>query len=367
MTDKEWFEQQNPSLKDKSSQLEIKKEEEKRILYEKIMSKFIKTGHDILNLPHETNDYLVENFLWKDDVAFVVGREKACKSIFTSQEAMAMTCGDAFLQSFEISRPLRVLYVQAEGSLGETKDRVLSALKPEGLNWNPDNWAHCFPPALALDTEEGYKEFKHGVESSGFRPEVVIIDPLYCAMEGDLIDNKAVRKFNANIRKLKEAWLCSFIIVHHEHRPKTDIKGMKIEEGDNSIFGSSMLKNFASHVLRISIVNNKGNPISDDPEFGEKYRKIVCSTQRNGNVVKRVLMRLNEDPLMFEVFDKSNGGTENTVLLSLQTHGPSTYKMIEVNTGLKEATIRNSICKLRKKGVIKNHHKEGQHVYLEAV
>jgi hypothetical protein len=362
MTDKEWFEN-NPTL----DQITGNTEKLNKIIYENIMQKYIKSGNDILNLPHEANDYLVENFLWRDDVAFVVGKEKACKSILTSQKAMAMTCGEAFLGSFEVARPLRVLYIQAEGSLGETKTRLVSSLGKNGLNWNPDNWAHCFPPSLALDTQEGYEEFKDQVERSCFNPEVVIIDPLYCAMDGDLIDNKAVRRFNSNVRKLKEAWLCSFIIVHHEHRPKTDIKGFKVEEGDNSIFGSSMLKNFASHVLRISITNSKGTPINNDEDGKPKYRKLMCSTQRNGNVVKKVMMKLNEDPLMFEAMEKGTSGTEHTVLMSLQSHGPSTYDMIVNNTGMNKGTVRNSVCTLKKKGKVRNNRKEGQHVYLEAI
>ena len=128
-----------------------------------------------------------------------------------------------------------------------------------------------------------------------------------------------------------------------------------------------MLKNFASHVLRISIVNSKGNPIADDAEYSEKYRKVVCTTQRNGNVVKKVILKLVEDPLMFEVLDKSNSGTENTVYLSLKTHGPSNYHMVAAHTGLKETTIRNAMTVLKKFGKIKIHHKDGTKVFMEAV
>ena len=115
------------------------------------------------------------------------------------------------------------------------------------------------------------------------------------------------------------------------------------------------------------IVNQKGNTISDDPETGDKYRKITCSTQRNDNVVKRILMKLNQDPLMFEVVDKATGGTENTVIMSLNSHGPSSYDMLVANTGLRWNTIRNSVCRLRKAGKVRTHHKDGPYVYLEAI
>ena len=55
MTDKEWFES-NPTL----DEITGNTEKLNKIIYENIMQKYIKSGEDILNLPHEANDYLVE-------------------------------------------------------------------------------------------------------------------------------------------------------------------------------------------------------------------------------------------------------------------------------------------------------------------
>ena len=365
MSDKDFFEN-NETLKFINSGGKETSDE----LYNRLLSKPLLTGNDLLALPCEPNDYLVENFLWRDDVAFIIGKEKACKSIFTTQEAMAMTNGKVFLGMFDVVKELKVLYVQAEGSIGETKDRIKSSLKHERIEWKADNWRHYYPSALSLDTEEGYVEFKKRIVESEFLPDVIILDPLYMSVDGDLIDNKSMRRFFRNIRRLKEDYRCSFIIVHHERRPKTDTFGHKVYEGDNAIFGSSMFKNFASHVLRISITNEKGHEIFEDKEGQPIYRKVVCSTQRSGNVNKRVLLQLFEKPLVFEMCEaKCTAPSEKNVLNYLRSNKPASIKQLEDNLGIISGTIRSALGRLKEKGLAKTSHKDedGKTVFWEAI
>ena len=354
------------------------KEEDKRVKYDEMMSKDLMTGHDILNFPSEPNDYLVENFLWKGSISMVIGAEKVCKSIFTSHKAMAMTSGDAFLDCFDVSKPLKVLYVQAEGEMGETKDRFLSATKKGGVTWNPDNWRHYYPPALCLDIdgvldEHGqypsgtYNDFVERIRRSGFKPDAIFIDPLYMAMKGKISDEGAVRDFWRNIRRLKEEFSCAIVVIHHERRPKLDQFNRKIEEGDNSIFGSSMLKNFASHVLRISIVDNKGKPMSAEKEESNtiKYRKVACTTSRSGNVTKKLLLRLIEDPLKFEIVDgESNTVSQESVLRCIKSNQPIHALNIHKITGIaSEQSVRNAMQKLKNRGLIYMSSKEGKYAF----
>ena len=369
-TDKEFFET-DPTLQSIINKESISKE----LLYNEIISKPLMTGWDIINLPLETNDYLIENFLWKGSVVFVVGREKACKSIFTSQKAMALTVGGSFLESFEVPHPLNVLYIQAESDLLDTKTRYLSATQAGGVKWNPDKWRHFYPSALCLDLdldsqnipiEGGYTDLVNRIVDSEFNPEVIIIDPLYMAMEGDLSDNRAARKFCRNIRRLKERFRCAIIIDHHEHRAKLDIKNRSIEEGDNSIFGSSMWKNFASHVLRISIVNSQGNPVANEYEEDRiiKYRKVACATQRNGEVVKKIMLKLIENPLMLEIVDKSNSNMDNSIYELIKFNKEMCVETILESGIFKSAgSVRNALYRLRNSGTIVKGKKEGRNVY----
>lgn len=336
--------------------LEARLEMEDR--YREIMEKPLLDGNDLINLPFETNDYLIENLLWKNDTVFILAQEKAGKSIFSFQMALSLTCGEPFLEMFDVARPMKVLYVQAEGSLSETQDRIRRSIKK--LNWNPDLWRHYYPPALSLDTDEGYNDFVDVIRAGEFQPDIIFLDPLYMAMEGDLSDNKAARKFCRNIRRLKETFDCAVLVNHHEHRPKLNQMGNRIEEGDGSIMGSFVWKAFASHVLRMKIVKEKGVDIEKS-----KVRKVTCGTQRSGNVTDDIEIRIvdaNND-LFFELNDgKATKTTDDSVYAFIKHNGTGCVNDIVKVTGINKGTAQNSITRLRREKKIVVHCKEGNRI-----
>ena len=362
-------------------QTEVKEELDKlkcKRIFEQMMRKPLLTGTDLITFPSQPNDYLIDKLLWKGNIVFLVGQEKSSKSIFTMQQAMAMTAGHSFLGAFDVARPLNILYVQAEGELEETKERLICSTGEGGLVWNPDNWRHFYPPALALDTDldkngevlpGGYTDFVNRIDADGFTPDVIFFDPLYMSMSGDLIDNKAVRDFCRNVRRIKEKYGCAIVIDHHQHRPKVDRHNNKFDEGDNAIFGSSMLKNFAAHVLHIDIVNERGNPIAKEKEKGVKYRKITCATQRNNNVVDRIMLKLTQNPLMFEIADSAIGaGSEEAVYNCIKDRGKASPCEVVDITGINRQTVYTCFTRLYKdKNKIKIVDKKGNKVFYEVV
>lgn len=354
MSDKSFFEN-DPTLRGIIEQHDELVKNANAELYNQIMAKPLIHGQDLLDLPSEPNNYLIENFLWHKDVAIIIAQEKIGKSIFVAQMAYALTCGDPFLDTYDVARPLKVLYVQAEGSIYETKDRLVSTIGEGGLRWNKDNWRHYYPPALALDTEDGYNEMVTRIEQDSFRPDVIIIDPLYMGMEGDLNDNKAARRFCRNIRRLQAKFDCAIIIIHHEHRPKKSQMGDDIQEGDNSIMGSFVWKSFPSHVMRLT--GDKRQP----------ERELTCVTQRNDNVVKDLQLKITSDPLMFIVDgQKACNSTEEAVLQNIKFNKQICAMEVAKQTGIKEQVVRNCFSKLKKKSLIRIAEKSGKKVLYEA-
>jgi len=349
--------QGNPSIP------RIETEEELAIdrIREEILAKPIMSGEELLSIPFETNNYLIENFLWKNDIAIILAPEKAGKSFLSFQMAFALTCGEPFLGAYEVARPLNVLYIQAEGSMQETQDRVSRAIQQGGLSWDPKRWGHMFPPALSLDTDEGYEKLASDIqeynETHNFKPEVIVIDPLYMAMEGDLSDNKAARMFCRNTRRLKDDLNCSFIIAHHQHRGKIDQNGNPIDEGDNAIMGSFVWKAFATHVLRV-FYNKK-----------EETRTVTCDTQRNAQVEKRIVLKLIEEPalMLIPVGHKTNNKVEANVVQFLKHNGPYAAADLSKETGLDYQSVRNIYTKLKKNKVIKLSDKRSTKVLYELV
>ena len=266
-------------------------EKSKELVYDKLKDKPILTGVELMSMPDQPDNYLIEKLLWKHDIVIMLASEKAGKSILGMQMACALTKGGYFLGDFEVPEPLKVLYVQSEGSREETQSRLRMMTKSDHSSWNPENFYHMYPPAIALDTDDGYNSFLDAIYKTDFRPDVIFIDPLYMAMRGDLIDNKAARLFCLNIRKIKDLFDCTIVINHHKRRPQREKNGSYIDRGDDEVMGSFVWKAFASHIFTLR--NEKDN-----------IRTLCCTTQRSGNVVKNITLKLIEpDPLHFVVID----------------------------------------------------------------
>jgi hypothetical protein len=316
----------------------------KEIMYEKLKAKPILTGVELMSLPEEPDNYIIEKLIWKRDIVIILASEKAGKSILGMQMACALTAGGHFLGDFEVPDALRVLYVQAEGSREETQTRLRMMTKSDHSSWNPENFYHMYPPSIALDTEDGYQSFLDAIHKTNFRPDVIFIDPLYMAMRGDLIDNKAARVFCINIRKIKEMFDCTIIINHHKRRPQREKNGSYIDRGDDEVMGSFVWKAFASHIFTLQ--NNKDN-----------VRHLSCTTQRSGNVIKGITLKLVEpDPLHFVMVDEpycENHREKVIECLKLHPEGMSadaTAKEIKITP----ASVRKSFSMLsREKKVFK--------------
>lgn len=353
MSDKDFFEN-NPVLQQvinpqetENKQLDLEISNRQR--YEDIMAKPLLSGQDVLDLPYEPNDYIIENFLWRNDIAFIIAKEKSGKSVFSSQMAQAITIGEPFLEAFDTAKPLNVLYIQAEGTMEETQDRIKNSLKK--IKWDKQRWRHHFPAALALDTEEGYDDLKKRIKADGFNPDIIFIDPLYMAMEGDLNDNKAARAFCRNIRRLKKRFSTSIVCVHHEHRPKSNAFGKAINEGDESIMGSFVWKAFASHTLRIERNMKTG------------LNTVTCARSRNNNVVKEIVLAYDAESETFYLNDsKPTSGSIDMILKYIKFNGGSSAKRIIEDIGIPQSTVRKAFTSLRKSGVIEIQNTKGKEV-----
>jgi DNA-binding transcriptional ArsR family regulator len=356
LSSKDPFWTQDPTLKElgliEQTSTPTAEEVDKR--YKELLLKPLLSGQDLLDLPYRPNDYLVENFIWRNDIAIMIAKEKVGKTIFSSQMAMSLTSGEPFLGAFDVARPLNILYMQCEGTLYQTQDNLRKAFKEGGIKWDKDKWRHLFCPAIALDTNQGFEYVRDRINASQFIPDIIFIDPLYMALSGSLNKDEPARAFCGNIRKLQELYSCSIIILHHEHRSKVDTFGGKIEEGDDAIHGSFVWKAFPSHVIRLTW-NKRTN-----------VREVTCSTSRNGKVVKNLKTVLRENPLMFEIQDTDTNRPKTVreaVLSALNTQQQVCTADMLVD-GLYEAgTISNIFSSLKKQGFITESGREGRNIY----
>jgi len=341
MSDKQWFEENQALLNDVIAPEEVD-------ILQKSKTGFL-TWDEMMKMPHEENNYLIDKFLWEGQVCMLLAKEKVGKSILSKQMICSLTSGKALFNEYDVARPCKVCYLQLEGDRGETKSRFTSMSK--GLPVGAENFYWRFYDRLMLDKDTETDKLIAEIVDHEINPDVLFIDPIYMALSGSLSDDKVVREMIGNIRRLQSRFDCAIVLVHHEHRNPKNKDGKYIDEGDNAIMGSFAFKAFVSHVIRVT------RPKKDDPT-----RILTCDTQRNAGVESRVSLTLQNDPLMYK---KQVGtvpkGMADTVYRYIKKHDEGVSVVDFINTHQScPSTVRQAFTALSNVGRIRKSGRKGK-------
>jgi RecA-family ATPase len=276
---------------------------------------------------------LIEGLLWQNDNILLVGHEKAGKSVLGMQLAFALSSGQPLFGEFPVTKKCKVLYIQAEGKLSETKERTVNMMKTEDVD--KDNYWLAYEPSIALDTEEGYQRFVKKIDEKKVKPDVIILDPLYHSMQGSLIDEKDARAMTSHLRLLSQRYDATLVVVHHTHRAIRNEGGTLISEGDKAMFGSFVWSAFADHILLLS----KGKD--------GLMRILTCDTQRSGKVIGRQELTFNvKETLSFSRKEDEHKPYELSVRQFVEKKGQATRQEVVDATKHSLSTVEKSLKKL---------------------
>lgn len=297
------------------------------------------TGTELLAMDLKGSDPLIKKLLFERDNIIILGKEKSSKSILALQMACALTCQEPFLGEFEVPKRCNVVYIQCEGKLANTRANFERMLRV--VDCAQDSILFLYYPSIALDTAEGLSQIVN--EINGWRrPDVIFIDCLYMAMQGEMESATDSKRFVGHIRELAEMYQATIPIVHHSHRAKV-VNGKFIDEGDDAIFGSFVWKAYPEHILMLEKV--QGNHAN---------RKLSCSTHRTSEseIIKSIDLVLREpDPLYFD-FRNDTTPAEKDVMLSMSGI-PQTIKEISKKSGRHEQTVWSILNHFKSTGIVK--------------
>lgn len=246
------------------------------------------SGEEFFTLRIPPRKFIVDNVIRDRDSVLIVGNEKSGKSLLIFQLICSMTSGHPFLDRFNVTKPVKVSYIQIEGELADSQDRFNRMIKV--LDFDPNNFQLIFSPPINL---QSVTEADKLIDTlSKHQPDVVILDPVYFAMAGSLSDDLSVRLFIGNLRILKDKLKCALGLVHHTHKIKFNKNGYPIIEGDEATFGSKFFKAWADHTIMFT--HDKKRDV----------RVFSCATQRSGDIEESIQVRLVQpDPLFFQELD----------------------------------------------------------------
>lgn len=289
-------------------------------------------GESFLDLEIKGSDPLIEEVLFERDNSILLGREKAGKSIMALQMMCHLTSGEPFLGRYRIPKQINVAYVQGEGKLANTQANLKNMTR--SIHMDKTRFCLFYYPSLALDTDEGLMELRLQIESWK-KPDLIILDPLYMLMQGDLLSSTDAKRFVANLRELSEHFQSTNLLVHHGHRPKRNQDGSILNEGDDSIFGSFVWKAYPDHILNLERVT------------GNKFqRRLSCDTQRMGNLIDSIdIVFIEPTPLYFEL--KGDLRPSDTVVHAhLDALHPKTIMEISLQANVHQQTVWSCIKRL---------------------
>ncbi len=217
---------------------------------------------------------LIEDLLYAKNVLMVAGAPGAGKSIVMTQLALAASTGSRLFGALPIPRPLRVYYLQLEGSDNESFARMRRMQDQVPLNAN--NLAWDFRIGLNLLDSHQADQLLLDVAAWGVVPDIFILDPLYQAVFGEIskeLPSMALIRF---IDLLRTRFGCAVILNHHTHREKHDLQGRPVEEND-PFYGSQWLKAYVDTSYLLKPITGKYKNRVD--LLNKKDRHSACLKQ----------------------------------------------------------------------------------------
>ena len=246
------------------------------------------TAEELLTTKFSGSNPLIDRFLYERDNVLLVGKEKANKSTLAMQICCHLTSAEPLFGEYEIPRAIDCAYIQAEGKLASTQSNLKNMTRVIPIDTS--KLMFLYYPSIPINRSEGLKQILSDLDSWR-RPELIVVDPLYQTIAGDISSQPDSTNMTANLRGLSEHFNCAIMLVHHAHRPHKDKDGSIIDEGDDSVFGSFVWKAFPDTVMLLEKVKGYKN-----------YRRYSCMTQRMGNVVEELdLLLVEPEPLYLQI------------------------------------------------------------------
>jgi len=255
------------------------------------------TGAELLNPDMALSRPLIQDFLFEEDSVLLVAPPKLGKSILTQQVACALSSGQDFLDTFEVPEPKVVWYFATEGKDHDLQNRFLRM--SHGVDCNPNNLVLFCSAGFRFNTKKAMDELKRLIDVHRKNlPSLIIVDALYRAVKGSLKNDDVINEFNHTLGEVKDHCHAASWVVHHmKKQTRSQVDGSYFERSDEETYGSAFIQAAVDHTYWL-----------DKCKKDKRDIILKCDTQRSGNIIDTMRLRLTEpDPLHFQIVSKHDG------------------------------------------------------------
>jgi RecA-family ATPase len=131
----------------------------------------------------------------------------------------------------------RVLNIQLEDDLTDSQDKIGKMMRSMEMAPLTDDAIHFSYDKNKFGTGYGINELEQVVKL--YKPNIIIIDPLYKVFTGRLTDEYDVRQFQDKLEQLQDKYHFALILVHHSKKA-TIMDGVAINIGSDGVLGSAL-------------------------------------------------------------------------------------------------------------------------------
>jgi len=194
--------------------------------------------------PKKLKSFLSHGLMYEGSRLLLYGKYKSMKSMLAIRFALAMATGCPWLGFDGPDEGASVLHLQLEIPHQLLQNRVIQmTCGRDTTKKSLYFWTEHF---VKLDADFGMSLVKRQIEK--LEPEILVVDPIYKVISGNLLDAHAATQFLDRIDQLMADYPISVLMVNHTR------KGVQDEDvwGSDDMIGSSIFSNWADSVIRIS-------------------------------------------------------------------------------------------------------------------
>jgi hypothetical protein len=214
--------------------------------------------------PPKMRELISNGILHPEEVMVLHGSFKSWKSMLVMHTAFCLSQGKPWF-GFDTEKST-VMIIQVEISEISYHKRCAKYAHYNFPNCDMSNMWVASENFMKFDKSLGMSEIDREIDKR--KPNVIVLDPLYKMISGDLNNGKEMMGFIDNVDILKKKYGCSFIIVHHEHKMQYTKDGSVIRQGAEAMTGSQYLANTLDTSVGISRTSEDWeNPVTLRMEF----------------------------------------------------------------------------------------------------
>lgn len=246
-----------------------------------------KLGEFLKWVPPAMEVVLDEGVMFAGSKVILYGKYKSMKSMLAQRFMFSCAEGKEWLGFNTPKTGLTVLYLQLEIPEPLLQERLLSMTQGgniRGIKKEPVIWTEHF---LKLDTPQGMTKLER--ELSRTQPNVVILDPLYKLLSGNIADGHHVSVFLDNVDKLIEKYGISLMILSHSRKPP--VKDAEEQTwGSDDLLGTVLLSAWADSIIRVARIGDRELNVSFDVVRHAKreIKPITLEVTQDIEFVKKV-------------------------------------------------------------------------------